>query len=80
MSKVGIVVGALGLVGSIVSAICVKKKIKRLEKQIFEVANCHNSALMYQEEKNQEFDERIERNLEEIVSNMEHFTCFVEQI
>ena len=80
VSKVGIVVGTLGLISSVVTAICLKKKIKKTEKQILEVASCHNSALMYQEEKNQEFDERIERNLEEIVSNMEHFTCFIEQM
>lgn len=78
VSKAGLVIGTIGILGGIVSAISYKKKTQKLEQDIYGVADCHNAFCMYQQEKNREFEERLDEQEDEIVTTMEHLQYFIE--
>lgn len=80
VSKLGLAIGTIGIVGSIVSAICNKKKTKKLEKDMEKLARHQSELFIYQEAINSDFEERLDQQEDEIITTMEHFQYLVEKI
>lgn len=80
MLKVGAVIGTLGVIGGVISTLCLKRKTRKLDEKINTVANCHNQFCKFQMEINQEFEEQIDANYQEIISNLEHIQCLAEKV
>lgn len=80
MTMVGAVIGTVGVIGGVISTICLKRKVRKLDEKINYVADCHNQFCKYQMENNLEFEEQIEANYQEIISNLEHIQCLAEKL
>ena len=80
MIKIGAVIGTVGVIGGIISTICMKRKIRKLDEEIRSVDEHYSKFCELQIEADVDFDERINANYEEIISNLEHIECLAKKL
>ena len=80
MIKVGAVIGTVGVIGGIVSILRMKRKIRKLDEEIRSVDEHYSKFCELQIEADVDFDERINANYEEIISNLEHIECLAKKL
>ena len=72
MIKIGAVIGTVGVIGGIISTICMRRKIRKIDERIRNADDYISEFCELQIEADIDFDERINANYEEIISNLEH--------
>ena len=80
MIKVGAVIGTVGVIGGIVSILRMKRKIRKLDEEVRSVDEHYSKFCELQIEADVDFDERINENYEEIISNLEHIECLAKKL
>ena len=80
MIKIGAVLGTVGVVGGILSTLRMKRKIRKLDEEVRSVDEHYSKFCELQIEADVDFDERINANYEEIISNLEHIECLAKKL
>ena len=80
MIKVGAVMGTIGVIGGIVSIFRMKRKIRKLDEEVRSVDEHYSKFCELQIEADVDFDERINANYDEIISNLEHIECLAKKL
>ena len=80
MVKIGAVIGTVGVVGGIISTICMRIKIRKIDERIRNADDYISEFCELQIEADIDFDERINANYEEIISNLEHIECLAKKL
>ena len=78
--KIGAVIGTVGVVGGIISTLRMKRKIRELDEEIGNMDEHYSKFCELQIEADVDFDERINANYEEIISNLEHIECLAKKL
>ena len=78
--KIGAVIGTVGVVGGILSTLRMKRKIRELDEEIGNMDEHISEFCELQIEADIDFDERINANYEEIISNLEHIECLAKKL
>ncbi len=78
--KIGAVIGTVGVVGGILSTLRMKRKIRELDEEIGNMDEHYSKFCELQIEADIDFDERINANYGEIISNLEHIECLAKKL
>ena len=79
MIKVGAVMGTIGVIGGIFSIFRMKRKIRKIDERIRNADDYISEFCELQVAVDADFDERINANYEEIISNLEHIECLAKK-
>ena len=79
MIKIGAVIGTVGVIGGIISTICMRRKIRKIDERIRNADDYISEFCELQIEADIDFDERINANYEEIISSLEHIECLAKK-
>ena len=80
MIKIGAVIGTVGVVGGIVATLRMNGKIRKINERIRNADDYISEFCELQIEADIDFDERINANYEEIISNLEHIECLAKKL
>ena len=80
MIKIGAVIGTVGVIGGIISTICMRRKIRKNDERIRNADDYISEFCELQIEADIDFDERINANYEEIISSLEHIECLAKKL
>ncbi len=80
MIKIGAVISTVGVVGGIITTLRMKRKIRDLDEEVRSVDEHYSKFCELQIEADVDFDERINANYEEIISNLEHIECLAKKL
>ena len=80
MIKIGAVIGTVGVIGGIISTSCMRRKIRKIDERIRNADDYISEFCELQIEADIDFDERINANYEEIISNLEHIECLAKKL
>jgi len=80
MIKIGAVIGTVGVICGIISTICLRRKIRKIDERIRNADDYISEFCELQIEADIDFDERINANYEEIISNLEHIECLAKKL
>ena len=80
MIKIGAVISTVGVVGGIITTLRMKRKIRELDEEVRSVDEHYSKFCELQIEADVDFDERINANYEEIISNLEHIECLAKKL
>ena len=80
MIKIGAVIGTVGVIGEIVSTICMRRKIRRNDERSRNADDYISEFCEFKVAVDADFDKRINANYEEIISNLEHIECLAKKL
>ena len=80
MIKIGAVISTVGVVGGIITTLRMKRKIRDLDEEVRSVDEHYSKFCELQIEADIDFDERINANYGEIISNLEHIECLAKKL
>ena len=80
MIKIGAVIGTVGVISVIISTIYMRREIRKIDERIRNADDYISEFCELQIEADIDFDERINANYEEIISNLEHIECLAKKL